>query len=227
MGSRSGRGQGGRGGGRPRRRPGSFSGRCPGTYPRLDAHTRAPVCSRTRVRGCTAARSWLGSKRSCSLEAWIRTLAVRSVRVSAPSCVSISLPALSKYTPIHAQVCGEKPRAGTVQASIVLNATLMACMIATPMRKFHTATESRARAIRVAASDAHRCRRRSRRPSLIPGCAYTSTQEGGASHDGFGVLVSSTFPLFPNHKFAHDLPHPSWVHIKVHLRSRARVIPSD
>ena len=28
------------------------------------------------------------------------------------------------------------------------------------------------------------------------------------SHDGFGVLVSATFLLFPNHASAHDLTHP-------------------
>ena len=49
------------------------------------------------------------------------------------------------------------------------------------------------------------------------GCAYLSTQGGGASHDGFGVPVSTTFPLFQNHTFAHDVPHPSWVERKVHL----------
>ena len=43
-----------------------------------------------------------------------------------------------------------------------------------------------------------------------------STQEGGASHDGFGVLVSTTFPFVQNHKFAHDSPHPSWVDVKTH-----------
>ena len=41
--------------------------------------------------------------------------------------------------------------------------------------------------------------------------------KGGASHDGFGALASTTFSSLQNHKFAHDLPHPSWVHIKVHL----------
>ena len=44
-----------------------------------------------------------------------------------------------------------------------------------------------------------------------------STQEWGAGHDGFGVLVSATFPLFQNHKFAHALPNPSWVYIKRHV----------
>ena len=34
--------------------------------------------------------------------------------------------------------------------------------------------------------------------SCIIGCAYLSTQGGGASHDGFGVLVSTTFPVIPN-----------------------------
>ena len=53
------------------------------------------------------------------------------------------------------------------------------------------------------------------------GCADASTQEGGASHDGFGVLVSTTFPLLQNHKFAHDLLHRSWVHVKVHLMDAA------
>ena len=46
------------------------------------------------------------------------------------------------------------------------------------------------------------------------GCAYVSTQEGGESHDGFGALVSTTFPLFPNQQLARDLPHPSWVYIR-------------
>ena len=46
------------------------------------------------------------------------------------------------------------------------------------------------------------------RVSMSLGCAYLSTQGGGASHDGFGVLVSTTFPLFQNHTFAHDLPPP-------------------
>ena len=45
-----------------------------------------------------------------------------------------------------------------------------------------------------------------------------STQEGGASRDGFGVLASATFPAFKNHKVAHDLPHPSWVYIDIHLK---------
>ena len=44
-----------------------------------------------------------------------------------------------------------------------------------------------------------------------------STQGGDATHDCFGVLASATFPLFPNHKSAHDLPHPSRVCIEVHL----------
>ena len=51
------------------------------------------------------------------------------------------------------------------------------------------------------------------------GCAYMSTQEGGASHNGFGELVSTTLPLFQDRQFVHDLPHPSWVHIKVHLHA--------
>ena len=34
------------------------------------------------------------------------------------------------------------------------------------------------------------------------GCAHLSTQGGGASHDGFGVLVSTTFPSCQNHTFA-------------------------
>ena len=41
------------------------------------------------------------------------------------------------------------------------------------------------------------------------GGAYLSTQEGGASRDGFGVFVSTTFPPFQNHTSAHDSPHPS------------------
>ena len=49
------------------------------------------------------------------------------------------------------------------------------------------------------------------------GCAYPSTQGGGAIHDCFGVLMSTTFPLFRNLIFAHGLPHPSWVLRKVHL----------
>ena len=48
---------------------------------------------------------------------------------------------------------------------------------------------------------------------------YISTQGGGASHDGLGVLVSTASLFFPNHTFAHDLPHPSWAEIKVHLKS--------
>ena len=40
-----------------------------------------------------------------------------------------------------------------------------------------------------------------------------STREGGARHDGLGVLVSTTFSLFQNHKFAAPLvaenPHSS------------------
>ena len=31
-------------------------------------------------------------------------------------------------------------------------------------------------------------------PRACLGCAYVSTQEGGASHDSFGVLLSITFP---------------------------------
>ena len=34
------------------------------------------------------------------------------------------------------------------------------------------------------------------RPSLSLGCAYLSTQGWGASHDGLGVLVSTTFRPF-------------------------------
>ena len=43
-----------------------------------------------------------------------------------------------------------------------------------------------------------------------------STQEGGASHDGFGALVSDTFPLSQSDRFARDLPHPCWVYRPVH-----------
>ena len=46
---------------------------------------------------------------------------------------------------------------------------------------------------------------------IIVGCAYLSAQGGGAGHDGFGVLVSTTLPSFQNHTLAHDLPQPSWV----------------
>ena len=49
---------------------------------------------------------------------------------------------------------------------------------------------------------------------LCVGCAHMSTQAGGASHDGFGALVSATFPAFQKHKVAHNLPHPSWVSMK-------------
>ena len=47
------------------------------------------------------------------------------------------------------------------------------------------------------------------------GCAcICPPRKGGASHDGLGVRVSTTFPLFPNEKFARDLPHPCQVHTK-------------
>ena len=49
------------------------------------------------------------------------------------------------------------------------------------------------------------------------GCARVSTLGGGASHNVFRVLASTTLPLLQSHKFAHDAPKPSWVHIKVHL----------
>ena len=52
-----------------------------------------------------------------------------------------------------------------------------------------------------------------------------STQEWGASHDGFGVLASTTFPLLPNHKFVHDLPRPSWAERKVITSDRPRPLP--
>ena len=55
-------------------------------------------------------------------------------------------------------------------------------------------------------------------PCKAVGCACLSTQGGGASHDGSGVLASTTFPLFPNRTFAHDLPHPSRAERKIHLR---------
>ena len=57
------------------------------------------------------------------------------------------------------------------------------------------------------------------RSLLFTGWAYDicPPRKGGASHDGFGVLVSTTFPSFQNHRFAHDLPHTSCVRIKVHL----------
>ena len=35
-----------------------------------------------------------------------------------------------------------------------------------------------------------------------------------------GGQVSTAFSFFQNHRFhgsAHDLPHPSWVHVKVHV----------
>ena len=57
--------------------------------------------------------------------------------------------------------------------------------------------------------------------ALEIGRAYLSTQGGGASHDGLGVLVSTTFSSFQNHALAHDLPRPSWVERKVYLTRAA------
>ena len=86
----------------------------------------------------------------------------------------------------------------------------------------------RGTAVRVCSSSAvNRLRSGSR--SMV-GCACMPTQDGGASHDGFGVLVSTTFPLFQIASLPVTCPKPSWVHIKVHLkweggRARGPAVP--
>mmetsp|Transcript_51553 Transcript_51553/g.112554 ORF Transcript_51553/g.112554 Transcript_51553/m.112554 type:complete len:213 (-) Transcript_51553:2751-3389(-) len=49
-------------------------------------------------------------------------------------------------------------------------------------------------------------------------------KEGGASHDGFGVPMSTTIRRLPvtRDPFAHDLPRPSQVERKVHLAEARR-----
>ena len=51
------------------------------------------------------------------------------------------------------------------------------------------------------------------------GCACVSTppRKGVRVMMLFGVLVSTTFPLLQDLKFAHDLPHPSWVYIYIYI----------
>ena len=52
---------------------------------------------------------------------------------------------------------------------------------------------------------------------------YNNSNINITSRDGVGVLVSTTFPSFQNHTFAHDLPYPSWVERKVHLSAPSTI----